>query len=239
MGLVIQLSWILDPHPGQLPILLMVSGLALLLFGGLRRTIQSSASGLQSRPAKIALLTLSVGYLLLALAVLQESYPLYGAYLFIIFKGVEGAAAARFYRKVAYVLRNRTLSGGTRIRDRVYHLGLVFSIILAGAGFVVYLSTSGYENVYSTSLMIYTVVLVSISALGVWWRLQMVSADYATPTLVGFVLCITGGQTFGYATLTREILVMIAGSVAFAVGFWALIGVWVTGAVSRNGFNWV
>jgi len=216
-----------------------VSGLAMLLFGGLRRAIQSSSSGIANRPAKVALISFSAGYFLLALSILKGSYNLYGAYLYVLFRVVEGAAAARFYRKVAYVLRNRSLPGGSNIRARVYHLALVFSIMLAGGGLLAYLVTSGHENVYSSGLVIYTAVAVLVSGLGVWWRVKLLSGDYAIITLLGFVLCMAGSQTFGYASLTQEIIVAVAGGVAFTVGFWGLIGAWITGVISHNGFNWI
>lgn len=232
MGLL-QIAWFISPRPSHLSIWLMVLGSEMLIASGLMRAV--SRNGRNSR-VLVGAGFLSVGYLFMALAVMSNFFNAFAVYLFLLFRSVEGAAAARFYRTVAYVLRSRTLPGGTRFGSRVKLFLAPFFVIVVGVGVLLsLLRTFGLGG--TPVIEIYTPTMVGVTSLSVWWRVRSLRQEYAIATLLGFTTCITGAEIYGFATVATEITVSLSGFVAFGVGFWLLIALWMTNVVSHSGFK--
>lgn len=224
---------VLEPIPKQLPVVTLVLGLELLLLGAVQRLMhRSSFPPLTQFDRVFGVAALGLGYLLSALSLLQGSFGWYAAYLFLLFRTVEGAAGVRFYRKVVYVYRNRRVpsSGGKSV---VSHYLLLAFVAFAGVGLFVHVASTGpvYRSVAFDSRAIYTGTTFLLSALGVYWRLRPISDSYSSALLTGFVLSIAGAELYNYAFLGTEILLYLAGTVAYGVGFWGLVVCWRLGLV--------
>jgi hypothetical protein len=163
---------------------------------------------------------LGIGYFLLALSVVRGAFPLYAAYLSLLFKFLEGAAAVQFYHRVLSFLQSGRLSGNPWPKVR-HHLVVVF-VLGIGTYLVVSIVTEGPFLVglrYDVTL-VYTLVTVAVTFLGVRWRLRVVGGDLNSAVLLGVTLGVAGAAVYDY-TLAGELLVAAAGSTAYAVGFWA------------------
>lgn len=213
--------WVFDPVPSTLPVWLLTLGLEALFIGATVQGIRESGvlDNLTERQLLVTTFGFGVGYFLFALSVLQTAFGLYAAYLTVLFKFLEGAAAVQFYRRVVSVVRSGSTGGNPWPRVR-HSLAVVF--VLGVGAFLVrsvlIRSTAGAGRWRELSL-IYTVVTALVTFLGVRWRLRVVSDDYNAGVLWGLTLGVVGAGLYDY-TLTGEILVTAAGSVTYSLGFW-------------------
>lgn len=236
LGTVLQTGLLYESRPPGLPIWLLVVGLQLLIFGGLRKVSRKSLGSVTaSARGRLGLILLGSGYLFAALSVIQTHYGSYAAFLFVLFRGLEGAATVRFYRKVVFVLHNRRLPGGTGAASFVTHRLLVFFFTIVGTGLLVAAIAPGAAEQAGFSVAnprgVYTVTTFSLAVLGVYWRLSPVQSDYNWLVVAGFSLSIAGAELFNYATLGAELALTVAGGIAYTAGFWLLIACWALGLV--------
>lgn len=218
----IQLSWFADPYPELLPIWLIAFGLEAMLFGVVY-PITQNAPGFQrvSRVERIiATAGVALGYLFLTLSVLRTSYAAYAVYLHLLFRGVEGAAAPHLYVKVYDLLKGNGYGGslGTKVKHK---LAVLF--VLALGAYLAVKAVVGMPQIggYWYNLgMVYTVVVASVTALAVRWRYREISDELNSGVVMGLALCIAGAQVYGF-TLAGDIALTVAGSVVYAIGFWA------------------
>lgn len=235
-GVALQTGLLYDARPAGLPILLLVVGLQLLIFGGLRKVSRGSLSGVTaSARGRFGLLLVGSGYLFAALSVIQTDFSSYAAFLFVLFRGLEGAATVRFYRKVTFVLHNRRFPGGTGATTFVTHRLLVFFFTIIGVGLLVATVAPGAADRAGVTVVnpraVYTVTTFSLAILGVYWRLSPVQSDYNWLVVAGFSLSVAGAELFNYAALGTELAVIVVGGLAYTVGFWSLIACWALGIV--------
>lgn len=218
------LDLVLDPPRGSLPVQLMIIGLGVLLAGGVVRALQPMAN---RRSILVGGTLLATGYWFTVISVIRGTYGLYAAYLYLLFRAVEGAAAAHFYHKVLDILRGKSAPGGTKIRAYALHIGAVFSVILTGSGIILYRLEGGAVGLFDGSIRLtYTIVLLVVTLLGVWWRIQPLRNEYRIPTLLGFTACVTGAELYGYASVELNISVLLAGSLTQVFGFWLAVVIW-------------
>ncbi|MFB6196270.1 MAG: hypothetical protein ABEI80_08855 [Haloplanus sp.] len=234
-GTVLQTGWLYAAKPRGLPIWLLVVGLQLLILGGLWKVYRQHPGFGGSKTGRLSLLALGGGYLFSALSVIRTDYGAYAAFLFLLFRGLEGAAAVRFYRKVTFVLRNRRTPSGSNVSSFVTRRLLVFFFGVVGVGLLVSALAPGAVERAGFSVAnprgLYTAVTFSFAMLGVYWRLAPVRDDYNWLVLIGFGFSVAGAELFNYAALATEVALSFAGGVAYAVGFWALVGCWQLGLV--------
>jgi len=236
---VLQTGLLYETRPPGLPIWLLVVGLQLLIFGGLRKASRGRLGAVTASPrGRLGLVLIGSGYLFAALSVIQTNYGPYAAFLFVLFRGLEGAATVRFYRKVEFVVNNRRLPSGAGMATFVTHRLLVFFFTIVGAGLLVMAIAPGAAERAGFSVAnpqgVYTVTTFSLALLGVYWRLSPVQSDYNWLVIAGFGLSIAGAELFNYATVGTELALTVAGGVAYVAGFWLLIACWALGLVPTN-----
>lgn len=234
--MVLQTGWLYAPQPRRLPILLFVVGLQLLIFGGLRKVYRSNPGFARlPKTGRVGMAVLGTGYLFAALSVIQANYSAYAAFLFVLVRGLEGAAAVRFYRKVVFVVRNRQAPGGASAGSFVTHRLLVFFFTVVGLGLLVSALTPTTVERAGFSIAnprgVYTASTFALAVLGVYWRLAPVKDDYNWLILTGFSLSVAGAELFNYAALGTEVALSFVGGAAYSAGFWLLVICWQLGLV--------
>lgn len=235
-------GWAYAPKPRGLPVWLLVIGLQLLVFGGLRAAFRTHPLlDTDSTHARLGLVVLGMGYLFAALSVIRTNYGAYAAFLFVLFRGLEGAAVIRFYRKVVFAFRNRRTPNGANATAFVtYHL-LVFFLAVVGFGLLLAglaPATAAEAGVsVADPRLLYTAVTFSLSMLGVYWRLTPTGDTVDWIVVVGFGLSIAGAELFNYASLGTEVALTLVGIAAYSAGFWLLVACWQLGVVptTQNG----
>lgn len=221
----LQAGWVLDPLPPDLPIWLLSLGLEAMFIGAVvKATKQSGLWGeLATFQRLFGVFGLAVGYFFSALALLSTSYAAYAAYLFLLFRTLEGAAAVQIYQRVLEFIKKGTVSGNVRSRLR-YHLVTVF---IAGLGLYLAIKvlTSGpiYRGVWTDLSLIYTIFVSVLTFLAVRWRLRHVTSDYNVGIVSGIALGVAGAQVYGF-TLAEDLLVFVGGSICYSFGFWVAAG---------------
>lgn len=227
---IVQPDWVLDPVPATLPTWAIVLGLeALFLNTAISVSNQHPLfRSMTARERFVVTASFALGFFFASLSVLRNAYGLYAAYLFLLFRTVEGAAAARFYRKVVFAVRNRSLPGSTTMSDRALHYMVVFSILVAGLGVAFNVLSKGpvFRSVWYDLALVYTVVSFLLAFVGAHWRVRSLSDDFNGGIAIGFALCIGGAETFNYASIAGEIGTTVAGSATHLVGFWAAVAIW-------------
>lgn len=236
IDVLLQTGWLYDTKPGGLPIWLLIVGLQLLILGGLRKVAkQHPVLGSGSANGRLGLVVLGMGYLFAALSVIQTNYGAYAAFLFVLFRGLEGAAAVRFYRKVLFVVRQRRMPSGTGAAGFVTHRLLVFFLSVVSLGLLVSaLAPATVERAgfsVANPRGVYTVTTFSMAMLGVYWRFTPVQSDFNWLVILGFGLSVAGAELFNYAALGTEVVMTVVGSVAYSAGFWLLVVCWSLGLV--------
>lgn len=236
MSIIDLFNSVTTPVPAEFPILAMILGLAVLLFGGLLSVWRSnpSLSNRTTFDTVFGLFTLTGGYLFFALAFLQSSYGAYAGYLYLLFRIVEGAAGVRFYHKVMTVIQTRHLPGGSS--GFTTYLAATFFVTIGAVGLFIHIVREGavYRSIQFDARMVYTAATFSISGLGIYWRMTSVGRSFNRPVIVGFVLCVAGAELFNYAFIGTELALYALGFVAYSIGFWSLAGCWALGLVSPN-----
>lgn len=223
---VLQLRYIFDSVPRTLPVWLLVLGLEALIFGFLIRAGERSElfRPLSARSKLVTSIGLTFGYLFVSLSVISAHYDLYAAYLFVLFRTVEGAAAVRFYRKVVHVLRHRStdLSSGT---GRAYKYVSTFFVSIVGTGIFIQILLNGpyIHTVLWDLALVYTGVSLAIAVIGAWWRLRDVRDGINSGISLGVLLVVGGAEIFNYTLLAQEIVVTLFGSLSYSIGFWGAV----------------
>lgn len=219
--IVFQLNWFIDPTPTTLPTWLMILGLEALT---LAAVFKAFGGRVGHRATVIGGTCLGLGYFFTALSIISSNYDSYALYLLVLFRTIEGAAAARFYRKVVHVFRNQSLPG-SRFKSRIVHMMVIYFVMLTGVGLAI-ASFNSSTSWYPQVTVIYTITMTIITGLGVWWRVSQLRGRYALPVLLGFVVSVTGAHMFDYGGVPKEIFVSLMGNVGFTAGFWLFILAW-------------
>lgn len=217
----LQIGWFLDPEPSVLPIWLIALGLEAMFLGGTYQAFENF-SGLQNISQierAVAVGGLGFGYLFLTLSVLRTSYAGYAAFLYLVFRGVEGVAATHLYVKIYELLQGKGLSGNYALKAK--HILVVFFVFALGSYLVLKAivdapQVAGYQ--YDLT-MVYTGVVATVSVLAVRWRYRDVAKELNSGIVGGLALCIAGSQIFGFS-LTGDVLLTVAGSLIYSLGFW-------------------
>lgn len=224
----IQISqWLLVPDASNLPVLAMILGLELMFFGVVTMGIEDIpiVDAMPSRERRVVTASLAMGFLFAALSLLQSNLDLYAVYLFLLFRTIEGAAAVRFYQKVAHIIVTQSLPTSNRFKKKAKHLLLVFAIVAGGFGVALNIiaNASGRTFPWYQLAVVYTIVSFLLAVLGVRWRLQLISDDINTPLIIGLALCIGGAEIFNFGSIFTEIAVISTGSITYQAGFWAAV----------------
>lgn len=233
----LQLDWVVDTNPRLLPVWLIALGLE-AMFLGLAWQLLRRADGYQqvsSLERALAVGGIGLGYLFLTLSVLRTAYGGYAAYLYLLFRGVEGVAATHIYLKLYDVLQGRGFGGSLAARAK--HLLAVFFVLALG-GYLVLKALVGQPRVggvwYDLS-MVYTVGVATLTFLAVRWRYRNVAAELNDGIVLGLALCIAGAHIFGFS-LPGEVLLTLGGGVAYSAGFWgSAVLLWGQVASGRRG----
>lgn len=225
LGWPLQAGWVLDPLPRDLPIWLLALGLEAMFLGAVvEATRQSGIWGDLSTVQRLfGVFGLGGGYFFSALALVSTSYAAYAAYLYLLFRTLEGAAAVQIYRRVVGFVKSGA-SGGIGSARLRHHLVMAF---VAGLGLylAVEVLTNGplYRNVLTDISLLYTLFVSVLSFLAVRWRLRSVRGEYNPGIVSGLAFGVAGAQVYGF-TLAADALVFLGGSVCYAVGFWVAAG---------------
>lgn len=221
MLLPLQISWFVGPDPALLPTWLIALGLEAMFFGGTYQVLQNvpNYQNVSRLEKTIAAGGVALGYLFLTLSVLRTAYAEYAAFLYLVFRGVEGVAATHLYVKVYNVLQGKGL-GGNYVAKAKHMLGVFFIFGLGSyLALKAILGTPRVAGYWYNLSMVYTGVVAAVSVMAVRWRYRDLAKDLNTGVVGGLALCIAGAQIFGF-TLAGDIALTLAGSVVYSFGFW-------------------
>lgn len=182
----------------------------------------------------------AVGTLLCWSAVLRELGLIWGytVLLFALGKVAEGAAAVRFYRKIESLLRRGEWPGGSKL---LYRLAVVFIVVL-GIYAVVEIRRSGpfFNSTWYEIKAVWTLVIWALASLGIWWKVRDLQGTVPKEIMTGFVLCVGGAEVFNYQSLSGDVVALLAGSVAFSIGFWLAVALWMQSERDQpTVFDWI
>lgn len=227
-----QLGWFYDAVPAQLPVWLLVGGLELLILGALVNLHGTTPALSNMRPSDrlLGLSALGAGYFFTALSVVESSYGAYAAFLFVLFRAVEGAAGLQFYYRLVTVIRGGTGSSTTGGGSFVLYRLTTFFLVLVGVGLLLATvlpgrSAPGLVAPFDPRF-VYTVTSLLIAVLGVYSRMRPLASAYHGATVAGMALGVAGAELYNYRTLATEVTVTLAGGLAYAVGFWVVVALW-------------
>ena len=228
---VLQVGWFTDPAPADLPVWLIALGLEAVFLGVVWQVVSelSGFEGLSGVERLLGVGGTGLGYLFLTLSVLRSSYGVYAAFLFLLFRGVEGVAGVHLLARILAFLRGGGLDGN--LGPRVRHLLVVFFVTALGSYLVVkgLLGRPVVAGVWYDVAVVYTVGTAVLAFLAVRWRFRDVADEVNPGVTSGLALCIAGAQVFGFS-LAGDVLLTLAGSVVYSAGYWV-------GALSL--FGWV
>jgi hypothetical protein len=224
--LPIQVDAVLAPLPPTLPIWTLVTGLAFLFGGVLLQFVDRRRLLDGNRRARlIVVVSISGGFLLAGISLLRTSFGAYALFLFLVFSLIQGAAAVHFYQRVVAFVQTGSLDQHLSGNRLTYALAKMFVLLIGLMVLLDVLSVIG-GGFWRRAQLAYTVVVGGTSALGARYRLRAVEGDVHQLVIYGLILCIAGAELFDYS-LTGELLVSMAGSVAFSVGFWICATAWI------------
>lgn len=227
IGLTQILPWSIGPVPPNLPVVAMILGLEIMFFGIVSLSIEDIplVDAMPSREQRVVTASLALGFFFAALSLLQSDFDLYALYLFLLFRTIEGAAAVRFYQKVAHVILTQSLPASSRFKKKAKHLLLVFAVVAGGFGVALNIIANASDRTFPWYQLagVYTVVSFLLAVLGVRWRLQPITDDINTLLIAGLAMCIGGAEIFNFGSIFTEIAIISAGSVTYQIGFWAAV----------------
>jgi len=216
-----QIGWYIEPEPALLPIWLIALGLEAMFIAGTHQALDnvSGYQDLTRLERAIAAGGVAFGYLFLTLSVLRTNYGWYAGFLYLVFRGVEGVAAIHMYAKVYNFLRGKGFGGSYTARAK--HMLAVFFVLALGLYLTIkaLVGSSRIGGVWYNLSMVYTGVVAVVSVLAVRWRYRDIAREVPNGVVGGLALCIAGAQIFGF-TLAGDIVLSIAGSVVYSIGFW-------------------
>lgn len=225
LNIIVQFGFFFDFIPRWLGPTAIFFGAELILLGVARQTFSRNFpfwSRLNPREAMALTGGFGLGVLLTASAVLRQfnTLWLYAMLLFCLGQVISGAAAVRLYKKLLYLSREHEWPGQWQTKVKKMLLRIFLVIIAGWLLFLVLTGTSLYGGFAESLQFIWTFLIFSTSALGIAFKL-----DYARGVLnyrlrIGFILCVAGASVFNIAPFLRDLLVLIAGTVAYSIGFW-------------------
>lgn len=222
MQSVNQVGWFIDPSSSLLPIWLIALGLEAMFLGGTHQVLKrvDEFQAVSQIERAIATVGIGLGYLFLTLSVLRTSYAEYAAFLYLVFRGVEGVAATHIYLKLIRFFQGKGFSSDYLAKAK--HLLVVFFVLVLGSYLVVKAlvgSPTAFGIQYNLAI-VYTIVVATLSALAVRWRYRTIAQELNPGVVGGLALCIAGSQIFAFG-LGGDIALSIAGSIVYTIGFWA------------------
>lgn len=231
--MLFQIDVVAEPVPGDLPIWLITLGIEAMFLGVVIHTVRQR--GLYSQYTKrerlVGVFGLGIGYFLIALSFISANFGLYGTYLYLLFRTVEGAAALAIFIRILSYFRSGSYS--TNLSSKARHILFVFFIMTVGVSLLlkVLIDDPFIGGVWYNLSLVYTVLVAVLTFVAVRWRLRKVQADTNIGVTGGIALGVAGGQIYGYS-LGGEIAILLVGSVLYAIGFWSAVafvfsdGVW-------------
>lgn len=222
---VLQLSFVFDFVPRWLGPTAIFFGVELILLGVARQTFSRNFpfwSRLNQRESIAVTAGFGLGVLFCASAVLRhfDALWIYATLLFCLGQVISGAGAVRLYKKLLYLSREHEWPGQWQNKVKKMLIRL-FVVILAGWFLFLVLSGTNLYGGFGESLrFVWTFLIFSTSALGIVFKI-----DYARGVLNrrlrgGFILCVAGASTFNVAPFLLDLMVLIAGTIAYSIGFW-------------------
>jgi hypothetical protein len=222
MDVLLQTNWLIDPVPRTLPIWLLSLGLEAMFLGIVVQAMRESGvlSQLTSRERLVGVLGTGAGYFFLSLSVIRTSYGAYAAFLFVLFRTLEGAAAVQIYARILAFLQDGSLPGDFKAKFR--HYLVTFFIIALGSYLVLHVLIRGpfLRGFWYDLSLVYTVTSATLAYVSVRWRLRDVQSDINGAVIAGIAVCIAGAQIYGFS-LTEDVLLSVVGGVVYAIGFWS------------------
>ena len=233
------LSFVFDFVPHWAGPTAIFFGVKLILLGAIQPVLPRSFpfwTRLNAREEIVVTGGFALGILLSASAVLRhfDALWIYATLLFCLGQLISGAATIRFYKKLIYVSRKRQLPSTPH--STVKKMLLWASVILV-AGWLLFLHLSGTE-VYGSKgknlQFIWTFVVFSMAVLGIKFRLSYASGQLNKHLKMGFILCVGGASIFNFQAVLLDLAALVAGSVAYMIGFWTAAIFLIRAETSRN-----
>jgi hypothetical protein len=215
-----------------LPIWLITLGVEAMFLGVVIHATkqQGHYSQYTRRERIVGVFGLGIGYFFIALSFISGNLGMYGAYLYLLFRTVEGAAAVLIFNRIISLFRSGSIS--TNLSRRARHLLLVFFITTVGVSLMLKVLMDGpfIGSVWYNLSLLYTVLIAVLTFLSVRWRLRKVQADTNLGVTSGLALGIAGGQVYSY-NLGGEIAILVLGGLLYSLGFWSAVGFMFTNGI--------
>jgi hypothetical protein len=222
----LQVDVVVDFVPGLLGPTLIFFGLELVLVGTFLSVFRRAGvlSRLTNREQFLAVGGVAVGLLFAASGALRRLDLLdpYVVFLFALGRVLQGASAARFYRRILDVLRGR---GGGGVGGRIRRGSITLFVCFFAGWLAVRVLTQGpiVGTVGQSLRLVWTGFVVVTTALGITWKLRHAEDTLDRGLRPGLVLCVTGAEVYNFASIGMELGTYLVGSVAFSLGFWVAV----------------
>ncbi|WP_152421495.1 hypothetical protein [Haloferax gibbonsii] len=208
--------------PSTLPVWLITLGIESMFLGVVINAVKQQGlySQYTRRERLVGVLGLGLGYFFIALSLIQGNFGLYGTYLFILFRAVEGAAAVLIFVRLLTFFRGGYYSSS--VFTKVRHILVVFFITTLGVSLLLKILIDGpfIGSLWYNLSLVYTVLVVVLTLISVRWRLRKVQADTNLGVTGGIALGVAGGQIYSFS-LASEIAILLLGSLVYTIGFWS------------------
>lgn len=238
-GISLQANVFLPTIPPGLDVGLTFTGILLVLYGHIENTFSILFERLDREfPAfpyrREAKVLYTVGFMCLTVGVLLK-YQLVTAYMALLYgfgRMIEGVAAVRFWRKIHLFLTEGRLAGNTS-RSLMYKLAAFFVVLLGGSLMVELLLRDGATAVLEYQFaLVWTAMTLLLSLIGLSRRvLPLTEVDdevVSSKLFYGYILAVAGASIFD-ASLVTQLAIQATGTVAYTVGFWLAVFLWVRG----------
>lgn len=140
--------------------------------------------------------------------------------LFAMGRFVEGGAAVRGLRKLAYVLRHRSFpggAGGLKKKARYVAIRAAVGLVTTGALYGL-LVAGGLDAPLVLLTLAWTLGTFTMAILGLSWKLGSAEEQLSPSIIVGLLVAFGGATVFDYVNLLMDVTALLVGTGAFIGG---------------------